>query len=222
MNNLLLVITVFLYSSIGIAEQSQLNFSYISTYSENRHVQAVIEIPAGTNKKIEYDYVTNAFSAELQDDKERMVNFLPYIGNYGFIPSTLMDENQGGDGDSLDVLVLSEHLKTGTIIEVIPIALLRLIDENEVDSKIIAVPVDQNQRILLATSFDELKSRYPNIQKIIELWFLSYKGSNKIKTRGWEDEKLANIVIIKSINNRATSESMVKQSLPNQTFLKTP
>lgn len=193
------VLTLFLFTSIGVAEQPQKNLGHISTYSKNGHIQAVIEIPAGTNKKLEYDYLTNSFSAEMQNGEERMVNFLPYIGNYGFIPSTLMDKSHGGDGDSIDVLVLSEHLKTGTVIQVLPIALLRLIDNNEIDSKIIAVPVDLDQRIIQASSLSELKSRYPNIQKLIELWFLSYKGPHKIITKGWEDEKMANIEIIKSL-----------------------
>lgn len=198
MKNIFLLIT-FVYSSIGITEQSQKYLGNLPIYSENGHIQVVIEIPAGTNKKFEYDYETNSFIAEMQNGKERIVNFLPYIGNYGFIPSTLMDKTQGGDGDPIDVLVLSEHLKTGTVIQVMPIALLRLIDNDEIDSKIIAVPVDSEQRIIQAKSLSELKSRYSNIQKLIELWFLSYKGPYKVKTMGWEDEKMANIEIMKSL-----------------------
>ena len=108
----------------------------------------VVEIPAGTNKKLEYNAKTNSFPADVLSGEERKVNFLPYPGNYGFIPSTIMDRSKGGDGDALDVLLLSQHIATGTILEIIPIGILVLEDNGEDDSKIIAVPVDENLRVI--------------------------------------------------------------------------
>ena len=98
---------------------------------------AVIEIPAGTNKKIEFNNSTQAFEVDKNNGKDRVIQFLPYIGNYGYIPSTYSNPNQGGDGDALDVLVISESVKTGSIIEIIPIAVLKLLDEGEIDYKIL-------------------------------------------------------------------------------------
>ena len=48
---------------------------------------------------------------------DRIVNFLPYPANYGFIPSTFMDKKKGGDGDALDILLISEHMVTGTVVD---------------------------------------------------------------------------------------------------------
>ena len=59
---------------------------------------AIIEVPAGTNRKLEIQ-PDGQFVAELMNGVPRVVNFLPYPGNYGFIPSTLMDEARGGDGE---------------------------------------------------------------------------------------------------------------------------
>lgn len=184
-------VVMLLCTSICLAEQPKKHYGSLPTYSKDGHVQVVVEIPAGTNKKLEYDYSTNTFPADIQNGKERIIDFLPYPGNYGFIPSTIMDRAQGGDGDSIDVLLISEYLKVGTVIQVIPIALLNLIDRGEIDSKIIAVPVEPNLRIVKATSLSQLRARYPSIQKLIELWFLSYKGPNTIESKGWEDEKIA-------------------------------
>ncbi|MCB0628274.1 MAG: inorganic diphosphatase [Saprospiraceae bacterium] len=153
--------------------------------------QVVVEIPAGTNKKIEFQKDSKKFEAELIDGKERMVHFLPYPGNYGFIPSTLMDEKQGGDGDPLDVLLIAESLPTGSIVEAIPIGTLRLEDRGELDTKIIAVPLDSSLRVFPASDFQDLLMEYDPAKRIIEEWFLYYKGYGQTRLIGWEDEKYA-------------------------------
>ncbi|MDA9133798.1 inorganic diphosphatase, partial [Gammaproteobacteria bacterium] len=63
----------------------------MKTFSKNGFLQMVVEIPAGTNKKIEYDKNINEFFIDKIDGVDRVINFLPYPGNYGFIPSTKMD-----------------------------------------------------------------------------------------------------------------------------------
>jgi inorganic pyrophosphatase len=187
----LLILSVCLLITNGLVAQSIINYGSLASFSKNGYLQVVVEIPAGTNKKLEYDYVTNTFPADIKDGEERIVNFLPYPGNYGFIPSTVMDRARGGDGDAVDVLVLSQHSPTGTILQVIPIALLNLMDNGEIDSKIIAVPIKANQRVISATSYSQLHSKYPNVQRVIELWFTSYKGPGIIELCDWGDERRA-------------------------------
>lgn len=177
--------------------QSTLNYGALPTFSMNGHLQIVVEIPAGTNKKIEYDYITNTFPVDIKDGRERVINFLPYPGNYGFIPSTMMERSKGGDGDALDVLVLSQHLAVRTILEVIPIAVLNLIDNGELDSKIIAVPFNRDDQVIKATSYSQLHSEYPNVQRLIKLWFTSYKGADVIEFNGWGNEVSARTEIEK-------------------------
>ena len=126
---------------------------------------------------------------------------MSYPGNYGFIPSTVMSKEIGGDGDSLDILVLSQSIATGTVIEVNPIAILTLIDNGEIDSKIIAVPTNKNNRIITATSYEELESKYPNVKNIIEIWFTSYKGKGIVESDGWDNERVAKAEIEKWLQN---------------------
>lgn len=153
--------------------------------------QVVVEIPAGTNKKLEFQKDSKQFRAELIDGKERMVHFLPYPGNYGFIPSTMMDAGRGGDGDPLDVLLISESLPTGSIVEAIPIGTLKLSDRGEIDTKIIAVPLDSSLRVFPAANFQDLLLDYDPAKRIIEAWFLYYKGYGVTELIGWEDENYA-------------------------------
>ena len=149
--------------------------------NKTQNLQAVIEIPAGTNKKIEYNPKYNRFECDSVNGKERIVQFLPYVGNYGFIPSTLMDKTKGGDGDALDVLVLSPSQPMKTIIEIIPIANLKLIDNEEKDDKIIAIPAN--------TNLQTVQQLTPEIKQIIELWFLNYKGKNNTMVAGWGNQE---------------------------------
>jgi len=163
------------------------NYYILPTFKTELTINAIIEIPAGTNKKYEYNPYANRFV----HTENRIVNFLPFPGNYGFIPSTMMDTTRGGDGDALDILVISEHVKRKTVMEVIPIAVLRLKDKNETDDKIIAVPADNDDMIIKAKSFAELEKFYPEVIRILETWFSSYNSTEKAKILGWENEKEA-------------------------------
>ena len=149
------------------------------------NITAVIEIPAGTNHKYEYNYESKKYVCEIRNGKPRVVKFLPYPGNYGFIPGTLMDQERGGDGDALDVLVLSESIPQGRVIGIKPIATLKLIDKGEEDHKIIAVPANTELNVLNVTSFEDLSGP---VKEIIKTWFTSYKGPDKMKFQSWESE----------------------------------
>ncbi len=160
-------------------------------YETSEGILAVIEIPSGTNRKIEYNVTTERFEIDVKNGKERVIDFLPYPGNYGFIPSTLMDKDRGGDGDALDILVICESLKTGDTISVIPIGTLLLNDSGELDTKIIAVPADPLKQIIQATDYQTFTVKYNMAQKIIENWFLNYKGLGVTEFIGWKNDNYA-------------------------------
>jgi inorganic pyrophosphatase len=183
---------VLIFSLVNSAYSRPLvNYGSVDTYSQTGYVQMIVEIPAGTNKKLEYDKNTNTFPVNLIGELERKVKFLPYPGNYGFIPSTLMDIDRGGDGDPMDILLLSSQLKTGTVIEIIPIAIIVLEDGGQRDDKVIAVPKDKNLRIIDVTNFHQFETTFGPAKNIIEQWFINYKGTNTIRFKRWGDNKTA-------------------------------
>jgi len=167
------------------------DYYHLPAYSSNNIIQAVIEIPAGTNKKFEYNSKTNSFEIDKKNGVERVIQFLPYPGNYGYIPSTYSNPEKGGDGDALDVLVLSESVSTGTVIEIIPIGVLKLIDDGEIDSKIIAVPANSKMQIIKVKTYQEFLIKYPEAKSIIETWFLNYNKEDPASINGWGTEKEA-------------------------------
>ena len=158
----------------------------------------VVEIPAGTNEKLEYSADETIFSSIGEDGNQRLVQYLPYLGNYGFVPSTLMQRDFGGDGDAVDVLLISEFLETGTVLEVLPIAALVLTDMGETDTKIIAIPASDKLRIIDVDTHKELLENYPSVLQLIEIWFLNYKGDTFMEYISWEDEAYANQLIRRS------------------------
>ncbi len=154
-------------------------------------VNVVVEIPAGTNHKIEYHYEQAEFINDTLQGEDRVINFLPYPGNYGFIPGTLMDVERGGDGDALDVLLLSEAVPTGSVVPAKPIGALLLKDRGELDSKIIAIPAEEAFRIIEADNFVDFMLYYDAGRRILEDWFLNYKGRDVVQLIRWEDDRYA-------------------------------
>lgn len=168
------------------------NSAYESpAFSENGHLNMVVEIPAGTNKKYEINRESGEFELEIIDGKPRKVEFLPYPTNYGFVPSTLMHKSTGGDGDPLDVLLIAEAIPQGVIVEVIPIGLLLLHDRGEEDHKVLAIPADEALRTVTCSIIACMKQKYPAALDIIASWFSNYKGSGVMEFKGWADEKAA-------------------------------
>ena len=171
-------------------KQESVDIYSLAAHSE-QGVNAVIEIPAGSNHKIEFNPSTGKFEVDQENEKDRIVDFLPYPANYGFIPSTLMDEERGGDGDALDILVIAERVETGTALQVTPIATLLLQDQQETDTKIIAVPVDSSLAVIRARDYQSFMIEYSAAKQIIQDWFLNYKGLGKVRLLGWRNEAYA-------------------------------
>lgn len=92
---------------------------------------AIIEIPKGSKKKYELDKDTGMIRLD-----RILFTATHYPSNYGFIPLTYAD-----DKDPLDVLVLcSEILDPLTMVECYPIGVVKMVDNKEIDEKIIAIP----------------------------------------------------------------------------------
>ncbi len=167
------------------------NLWQLPSFSASGHLNAVVEIPAGTNRKFEIDRNTGLIRPDVREGRQRMVEFLPYPVNYGFVPSTVMDKARGGDGDPLDVLVLAESVPSGTVLEVRPIGLLLLQDGGEFDHKVLAVPASPEQQIIEVAGWQDFQQRYSAIRHILELFFLYYDGLGVMTLMGWADETAA-------------------------------
>ena len=97
---------------------------------------AVIEIPKGSKNKYELDKETGLLSLD-----RILYTSTHYPANYGFIPRTYAD-----DGDPLDVVVVcAENIHPMTLVRCYPIGVIKMIDNDRADEKIIAIPFGDPQ-----------------------------------------------------------------------------
>ena len=85
------------------------------------------------------------------------------------IPKTLLPEEEGGDGDPLDVIVLRPSVERGSVIKCKLIGVLKLLDGGEQDDKLLAV--HESTPLYDVNNLDELNSGFNGITNIVEIWF---------------------------------------------------
>src|SRR5215204_3479769 len=145
-------------------------------------VTVFIEIVPSDTVKYEVDKETGYLKI---DRPQQYSNVVP--ANYGFIPQTYCAERiaglareksegieiSDGDGDPLDILVLSEHhIPRGDIIlKARPIGGFCLIDGGEADDKIIATLVGDK----VYENYNDLTELPEGIVKRLQHYFLTYK-----------------------------------------------
>ena len=144
-------------------------------------IYAVIECLKGERNKYEYDKDVPGVVLD-----RVLASNVHYPGDYGFIPQTFYD-----DGDPFDVLVLVEDATfPGCVIEVRPVAFMRMDDDGEQDDKVIAVPVADPR----LSHIEDLEDIPAQQRAEIDEFFETYKNlepDKEVTTQGWEDKSAA-------------------------------
>ncbi len=144
-------------------------------------IYAVIECLKGERNKYEYDKDIPAVVLD-----RVLHSNVHYPGDYGFIPRSWYD-----DGDPLDVLVLVEDSTfPGCVIEVRPVAFMRMDDDGEQDDKVIGVP-SEDPRFDHIEDLDDLTQQQ---RDEIDEFFETYKNleaGKEVETTGWDDRARA-------------------------------
>ncbi len=156
-------------------------------------VNALIEIPYGSNIKYELDKESGAVVVD-----RVLYGAMFYPANYGFVPNTLAK-----DGDPVDILVLNDYpVQAGAVIKCRLIGVLMMEDEAGMDEKLLAVPVSK-----IDPSYDEIKSiddlPQATLNKI-KNFFETYKTlePNKwVKVKDFEGKEKAAKMLEEAIKN---------------------
>jgi inorganic pyrophosphatase len=150
-------------------------------------VRMIVEIPKNSTNKYEYDGKLGIFRLD-----RSLYSPMHYPGDYGFIPGTLAEDN-----DPMDVLVLvQEPSFTGCLIEVRPVGILNMVDAEEGDQKVLAVPT-RNPRYDQIHTMDQV---FPHVRREVEHFFTIYKELEGRLTRmeGWGGPREARKAIMSS------------------------
>lgn len=154
-------------------------------------VNVIIEISEGAMVKYEMDK-----DAEIIMVDRFVRTSMGYPANYGFVPNTL-----SGDGDPVDVLVLcSQPLYPGILINVTPIALLEMEDEAGIDAKVIAVPTEKSDPMFGV--WKDVQDIPEPVKQKIKHFFEHYKELEPgkwVKIKNWKDKQAASAEVVAGI-----------------------
>lgn len=151
-------------------------------------VQGIIEIPKNSRAKYELD----KDSGLLKLDRV-LYSSINYPANYGFIPQTYCD-----DDDPLDIMVLSQiDIVPMCIVEAKVIGVMRMLDEGEMDDKIIAVAAND----MSVNHLNDISELPPHMLLELRSFFEDYKKLEK-KT-----------VVVEDFQNREVALQVIEQSI---------
>ncbi|XP_028126697.1 soluble inorganic pyrophosphatase 6, chloroplastic-like isoform X3 [Camellia sinensis] len=134
----------------------------------------IVEIPKETSAKMEVA-TDEQFTPIKQDTKNGKLRFYPHNinWNYGLLPQTWEDRSLAnsdvggalGDNDPVDVVEIGDSQgKIGQIMKVKPLAALAMIDEGELDWKIVAISLD-DPRASVVNDVDDVEKHFPVARK---------------------------------------------------------
>lgn len=149
-------------------------------FGEIEKFNVVVEIPAGSQDKYEYDEELDVVKLD-----RVLYGSQRFPANYGFIPETRAE-----DGDHTDVLLFSTNpLVPGCIAQARAIGFMEMVDSGEVDNKILAVPL-ADPRFADINSLEDLPE---HTAKEVRNFFETYKvlqGKN-VEIKGFADKARA-------------------------------
>ncbi len=105
-------------------------------FGDPKAFNVIVEVPAGGQKKYEYDVELDAIKLD-----KVLYGELRFPFNYGHVAKTVAD-----DGAPLDAFVFSTYpITTGTVVECRAIGMLEVVDRGRSDHKILAVPLHEEK-----------------------------------------------------------------------------
>ncbi|RDX96040.1 Soluble inorganic pyrophosphatase 6, chloroplastic [Mucuna pruriens] len=144
----------------------------------------VVEIPKESSAKMEVA-TDETFTPIKQDTKKGKLRYYPYNinWNYGLLPQTWEDpsfanpevEGAFGDNDPVDVVEIGvSRRKIGQVLKVKPLAAFAMIDEGELDWKIVAIALD-DPKAPFVNDINDVEKHFPGTLTAIRDWFRDYK-----------------------------------------------
>lgn len=137
-------------------------------------VYAVIEVPKGSRNKYEYSKKAGVIKLD-----RVLYSPLHYPGDYGFVPQSFFE-----DGDPMDILVMmNESTFPGCVIEARVLAMLKMIDNGELDYKVLAVPATDPNFSHYQTDADLPR----HFLEEVKHFFMTYKQleGGTVEMHGW-------------------------------------
>jgi len=154
---------------------------------EDNVINMITEIPMFVAAKMELNKkeANNPIAQDLnKDGSARYYTYGVPFFNYGFVPQTwedpsvVIDGKYGGDDDPLDVIELgSVRMEMGSITPCRVLGSLELVDQGEMDYKILCISLKDPQANQIH-SLEDLEKLKPGIVEKLVIWLKRYKTSD--------------------------------------------
>ncbi|HNS01654.1 MAG TPA: inorganic diphosphatase [Anaerolineae bacterium] len=151
-------------------------------------IYVIVEIPKGSRNKYEYQKANGVIFLD-----RVLYSSMVYPGDYGLIPRTFYE-----DGDPLDIIVMvNEPTFPGCIIQARPIGIFRMLDRDQEDAKILAVPATDPG----FNEYHDLSDVPQSFLNEVAHFFEVYKDLEGQRTKpiGWENAAAAKAEIMRSV-----------------------
>lgn len=168
---------------------------YFTDSGKVEKFNVVVEIPHGSHNK----YEINPEDGHLYLDRV-LYGAAFYPGNYGFIPSTKAE-----DGDALDVIIfMTNPVPPMTIVPCRAVGMMKMTDSGDLDSKILAVPVDDPR-------FDQIQDICDLPKHTIKDLTDFFENMQKFKNGEWK----RNVNKVTEVIGKTETEAEIKKYLNN-------
>jgi len=160
-------------------------FTNVDPADKDGNVHVIVEIPKGTTGKWEVDSDTGNIVWEFKKGKPRTVDYMGgYPANYGTAPKTVLSEEMGGEGESVDVILFGAQQKRGAVVKAKLVGVLKIQEgDGAYDDKLLAVA--QGTPEYDVKDVEELNARFNNVGSKVASWFTNYKGPDSgLTSRG--------------------------------------
>jgi inorganic pyrophosphatase len=154
------------------------------------YVTGIIEIPKNSRAKYELDKESGMLILD-----RVLYSSINYPANYGFIPQTYCD-----DGDPLDIMVLSQvQITPMCLVSARVIGVMRMLDEGEMDDKIIAVAEND----MSVNHMNDISELPPHWRRELQSFFEDYKKleNKSVVVEDFQGKDVAHEVVLKSIED---------------------
>jgi len=179
---------VFFYNKEGkrISPWHDIALTEPGTRIEQGVLRYVVEIPKGTDQKMEIatDEPWNPIKQDTRKDGAlRYLKHGPVLCNYGAFPQTWEDPsaeahpqvNLAGDNDPIDVIEIGSRVaQRGEVVKVKVLGAFALVDEGELDWKVIAIDVNDPKAASL-NDVGEVEKHMPGTLGAVQEWYRVYK-----------------------------------------------
>lgn len=151
-------------------------------------VNGIIEIPKNTRAKYELDKESGLLKLD-----RVLYSSVYYPANYGFIPRTYCD-----DDDPLDIVILSQlEIQPLCIVPAKVIGVMRMMDNGEMDDKIIAVAATD----MSVSHINDVSELPDHFFRELQNFFEDYKKleHKTVVVEQFQNAEMANKIVLQSI-----------------------